>query len=999
MHELVGLEEFLATNFSDSERTTPTIVDDDATWRALIPKTGSDASEDGEMLEDANMQYRSLSSRAASQSQTQTQTQILALWRPEFETPHQDRTLPLLPTSPHSMNLFDDWEEGGLERMAPIVEKGDLLEGRGGNYDYDYDYLDDDELACLPSQLRLSQGQLLLSQPASSPTARRTGMVLTPANNATASLVTTGGMEGGGFTTAAGRQLAPPSEQSWAKARAILDMVAVSEQGPDLTETSRRTGDPGSPGKHGVPVAASGGGFSTAGGKRIASPSKEAKARAQALLTGIDRDLGLAQKSPEGHESHEHDVGERVREQESMMLARSTEVSTCFPAFATASGRKIASPSKEAKRRVQHLLSLDDQPDVQVKDAFPPQPQSQVPSPQMSLFSTASGRKVKTPKKESIAFATRLMSAVEVEKPLTRRPISLVPPTPPTPKIQFALKRNGPKPLMRRALAISKPVRPVMPPPLYSPSPNEPRQPMRTFLQPQNDTSARVAPLPLDFSVSEVVSQSRSLWPLASNQWLQNHAVAVLWKMLAYQRASQESPGSGLSFTRPSYFIAQINHRYAREFIHAHRSILKRICERDDSPGGHMILFIQSVEHAGGEEDKFDLTLSDGWYSLPAIIDEKINRLTGERRLRVGSKLKICMAQVISNDACDILEASTYGVKIKIHGNSIAPARWDARLGKQKSKLFTVALSSLSSDGGSVCCVDIVILRRYPINYMVEYESGRRRSLNRADLDQLERTAFHTDVPGDSEGAILPGDQSGEPEIDRIVSVKAPARFLVQDNCPCPRVAQAFLTLWEASEEMLQRMQAGAVVKITGLRTLSQRRRGLLQLASTRNGTRVIFTKAPPRNPESLTRGFLQIMRSTDLRVGVEGDLYAQVLTNGPDHCWLLISNFEDDSDGGGLAFIRTADGVKTPFVSIPPGRLASFLDIAFLYRDPRYGFPVFLFGELSQVTMMMGSDPAHPSHNGLASRECGEPRRQDDEQSDKVRNALQRVREITNQS
>lgn len=995
MHELVGLEEFLATNFGDSGQKIPNIVDDDAAWNALIPNTSPDAFGDGEMPEDASMQYRDFPSHTVSQ--TQSQTQILSLWKSEFETPHQDRTLPLLPTSPHSMNLFDEWEEGrGMEGIAPILERTDVLKGRDN---YDYDYLDDDELACLPSQLRLSQGQMLPSQPASSPTARRMGTVLNPSNNATASLVVVCTEGGGGFTTAAGRQLAPPSEQSWAKARAILDMVAVSEQGPDLSETSQTR----NAGTSSVPIVVLGGGFSTAGGKRTASPSKEAKARARALLTVIDRDMEPAQGSTE---DSKYDVGEqeqgRRREHTTMVTTSgATDMPTCFPAFATASGRKIASPSKEAKLRARHLLALDDQQvDVQTEGALPtsPEPQPQVPFAQMSLFSTASGRQVKTPKKESIALATKILSEVSAERPLTRHPVSSAPLTPSTPKIRFALKRNGPKPLTRRALITSTPARPVMLPKTYTP--DEPKQPMRTFLCPRDEENAKLTPLQLDFNVADVLNQSRSLWPLASHQWLQNHAVAILWKMLSYQRAIQESPCYEVSFLHPPYLIAQLDHRYGREFIHAHRSILKRICERDDSPGGYMILFIQSVERSSGEGDKFNITLSDGWYSLPAIIDEKINRLASERRLRVGSKVKICMAQVISTDACDILEASTHGVKVKIHGNSMAPARWDARLGKQKSKLFTVSLGSLTPDGGNVCCVEVVILRRYPINYMVEYESGRRRSLSRADLDQLEGAAFHMDAPRNGEG-VLSGERTDAQDTDRIVSVKAPARFLIQDNCPCPRVAQAFLTIWEASEEISQRMQAGTVVKIVGLRALSQRRRDLLQLASTRNGTRVIFTKTPPRNPEALTMGPLRIIRSTDLGMGIEGDLYdAHVLTSGPDHCWLLISSFEDDRDCGGLAFVRAADGIKTPFSSTPSRRLASFLDVSFLYRDPRYGFPVFLFGELSQVVMV--SDPAHHHrlnpHHGPATKESGEPDG-GEEQSERIRNALQRVRDITKQS
>lgn len=53
---------------------------------------------------------------------------------------------------------------------------------------------------------------------------------------------------------------------------------------------------------------------------------------------------------------------------------------------------------------------------------------------------------------------------------------------------------------------------------------------------------------------------------------------------------------------------------------------------------------------------------------------------------------------------------------VQICANSSRPARWDSKLGFQRDpRPFLLPISSLYSGGGPVGCLDVVILRSYPL--------------------------------------------------------------------------------------------------------------------------------------------------------------------------------------------------------------------------------------------------------------------------------------------
>ena len=53
---------------------------------------------------------------------------------------------------------------------------------------------------------------------------------------------------------------------------------------------------------------------------------------------------------------------------------------------------------------------------------------------------------------------------------------------------------------------------------------------------------------------------------------------------------------------------------------------------------------------------------------------------------------------------------------LRFHANSTRRARWDARLGLQRhAHAFPLTLDSLFPDGGLTGCIDVIVLRQYPL--------------------------------------------------------------------------------------------------------------------------------------------------------------------------------------------------------------------------------------------------------------------------------------------
>ncbi|XP_035390284.1 breast cancer type 2 susceptibility protein isoform X2 [Electrophorus electricus] len=226
---------------------------------------------------------------------------------------------------------------------------------------------------------------------------------------------------------------------------------------------------------------------------------------------------------------------------------------------------------------------------------------------------------------------------------------------------------------------------------------------------------------------------------LISEAWVYNHYRWIVWKQASMERTFPEVYG-GLCLT-PEQVLLQLKLRYDIEVDHSRRSALKKIMEMDDTPAKTLVLCVcgiaTSVRNQVGTEKAAAPTdprleapaavvwLTDGWYSIKSLLDLPLSSMLQKGRLRVGGKIIVHGAELIgSQDACAPLEAPD-SLMLKISANSTRPARWDAKMGFHKDpRPFQVSLSSLYSTGGVVGCVDIIVLRSYPTQWMEKLSGG-----------------------------------------------------------------------------------------------------------------------------------------------------------------------------------------------------------------------------------------------------------------------------------
>uniref|UniRef100_A0A674D1J0 BRCA2 DNA repair associated n=1 Tax=Salmo trutta TaxID=8032 RepID=A0A674D1J0_SALTR len=221
---------------------------------------------------------------------------------------------------------------------------------------------------------------------------------------------------------------------------------------------------------------------------------------------------------------------------------------------------------------------------------------------------------------------------------------------------------------------------------------------------------------------------------LISEDWVFNHYRWVVWKRACMERAFPALMGS-LCLT-PEQVLLQLKYRYDLEVDNSKRSALRKIMERDDTAVKTLVLCVCGVvtkghnpTSAAGSKAKSSLVgliwLTDGWYTIKAQLDVPLTAMLHRGRLAIGGKVLVHGAELVgSQDACSPLEAPD-SLMLKIGANGTRAARWYTRLGFYSNPSpFLLPLSSLYSNGGPVGCVDIVVLRSYPTQWMEKKSNG-----------------------------------------------------------------------------------------------------------------------------------------------------------------------------------------------------------------------------------------------------------------------------------
>uniref|UniRef100_A0A8C3S207 Tower domain-containing protein n=1 Tax=Chelydra serpentina TaxID=8475 RepID=A0A8C3S207_CHESE len=224
---------------------------------------------------------------------------------------------------------------------------------------------------------------------------------------------------------------------------------------------------------------------------------------------------------------------------------------------------------------------------------------------------------------------------------------------------------------------------------------------------------------------------------LITEVWVYNHYRWIVWKLAAMEISfPQEFANRCLT---PERVLLQLKYRYDLEIDKSQRSAIKKIVERDDTAAKTLILCVSKIISLNenmsdicsskniveSKKKAAVIEVTDGWYGVRALLDPPLQVLLHGRRLTVGQKIMVHGAELVGcQDACTPLETPD-SLMLKISANSTRRARWHAKLGfHQDPRPFPLPLSSLFSEGGSVGCIDIVIQRAYPIQWVEKIPTG-----------------------------------------------------------------------------------------------------------------------------------------------------------------------------------------------------------------------------------------------------------------------------------
>ncbi|XP_051498421.1 breast cancer type 2 susceptibility protein isoform X2 [Apus apus] len=223
---------------------------------------------------------------------------------------------------------------------------------------------------------------------------------------------------------------------------------------------------------------------------------------------------------------------------------------------------------------------------------------------------------------------------------------------------------------------------------------------------------------------------------LITEAWGYNHYRWIIWKLAAMEVSfPQEFANRCLT---PETVLLQLKYRYDLEVDKSKRSAIKKITERDDAAGKTLVLCVSKVislntdvspsssnNNVGGKKEAAIIEVTDGWYGIRALLDPPLKAFLCRRRLTVGQKIIVHGAELVgSPNGCTPLEAPD-SLMLKISANSTRRARWNAKLGFHRDpRPFPLPLSSLYSEGGAVGCIDVVIQRTYPIQWMEKTSAG-----------------------------------------------------------------------------------------------------------------------------------------------------------------------------------------------------------------------------------------------------------------------------------
>ncbi|KAI9209402.1 BRCA2, oligonucleotide/oligosaccharide-binding, domain 1-domain-containing protein [Polychytrium aggregatum] len=405
---------------------------------------------------------------------------------------------------------------------------------------------------------------------------------------------------------------------------------------------------------------------------------------------------------------------------------------------------------------------------------------------------------------------------------------------------------------------------------------------------------------------------------LLTTDWVMNHYRSIVWKLACMVR---QSPRLQQSYWNIEMVVSQLLYRYQREVNMAHRSALKLAVERDHPASAHMVLCVSraSPELTPGRHLGLDeIELTDGWYFIMAKLDQCLAKALRDKKIFTGLKLHVQNAKLIGAGT-DILNTDG-AVSLQLNANSVRRAAWDAKLGLQRQRLFVSGLASLSADGGSAGCVDVVVCRVYPILYLDKSIGGRNIIRNQKEEDIEQRRwemqqskaadgsfrrfggGYENEPPLHSaqDGATAPaqtmdirerrrrfdallgfseGPDHGERNVTSFVNIRI-CDYPPEGTSP-DEVAETMLTIWTPSLDQLAEITEGTRLQIYNIQCISPNRVICKNTSVVLKASRQISCRIRPTTPERLARSTYlprSLFWSSELAVKSHGDEVDMVL-------------------------------------------------------------------------------------------------------------------------
>lgn len=218
----------------------------------------------------------------------------------------------------------------------------------------------------------------------------------------------------------------------------------------------------------------------------------------------------------------------------------------------------------------------------------------------------------------------------------------------------------------------------------------------------------------------------------AKLEWVEQMLRSILWKLLSFERLRANDPLHSLlsdvtvtqdnvTVFSPVHALVQLCYRYNREFVDGHRSILRRIVEKDSAPTTLMVVVVSSIleERAGPHQVIVEIT--DGWYFVRASLDLPLSQIVRDGLLIVGQKILVWGAASTSDTACSPLELQgATATSLNLMFNGVRPAVPTAPLGAlPQNTSMIVSIPSIHSSGGPVPCIAGIVTRVLPA-YFIE---------------------------------------------------------------------------------------------------------------------------------------------------------------------------------------------------------------------------------------------------------------------------------------